>query len=121
MTIIFDIKVKVIAIKHYQFKNILIKKPYLKNIISNIKKSDTGKIQLTIGFSYISFVDNDEVRVMHSESNNIQIMINDEGVKFIKKLFKQLKNRYQKNLESMKVSLSSIMFIYFLINVIKQI
>ena len=33
------------------------------------------KIQLTIANNFISSVDNDEERVMHSKSGNIEIMI----------------------------------------------
>ena len=36
---------------------------------------------------------------MHSESENIEIMINDDADKVIKELFGSLKNRYQNNLE----------------------
>ena len=39
---------------------------------------------------------------MHSISNNIEIMINDEADEVIKELFDSLKNRYQNNSESMK-------------------
>ena len=41
---------------------------------------------------------------MHSKSDNIEIMINNEAVEVIKELFDSLKNRYQNNLESMKGS-----------------
>ena len=41
---------------------------------------------------------------MHSKSDNIEVLINDEVDKFIKELFDSLKNRYQNNLESMKGS-----------------
>ena len=41
---------------------------------------------------------------MHSKSDNIKIMINDEADEVIKELFDSLKNRYQNNLESMKRS-----------------
>ena len=41
---------------------------------------------------------------MHSKSDNIEIMINNEADEVIKELFHLLKNRYQSNLESMKVS-----------------
>ena len=47
---------------------------------------------------------NDEERVMHSKSDNIEIMINDEADEVIGKPFKSLKNRHQNNLESMKSS-----------------
>ena len=40
-------------------------RPYLKDIINNIKKSDTWKIQLTITNKLISTIDNDEELVMH--------------------------------------------------------
>ena len=39
---------------------------------------------------------------MHSISNNIEIMINDEADEVIKELFDSLKNRYQNNSESLK-------------------
>ena len=53
--------------------------PYLKDIIYNLKKSDTGQIQLTVANNLISSIDNDEECVMHSKSDNIEIMINDEA------------------------------------------
>ena len=94
-----------IEIKHYQLKNILIKiNPYLKDIINNLKKYDTWTIQLTIANNFISVIDNDEECVMHSKSDNIEIMINDEADEVIKELFDSLKKRYQNNLESMKGS-----------------
>ena len=57
---------------------------------------------------------------MHSQSDNIEIMINDEADKVIKELFDSLKNRYQNNLESMEGSeFALFMFSYCIINVIK--
>ena len=41
---------------------------------------------------------------MHSKSDNIEIMINDEADEVIEELFQSLKNGYQNNLESMKGS-----------------
>ena len=41
---------------------------------------------------------------MHSKSDNIETMINDEADEVIKELFDSLKNRYQNNFESMKGS-----------------
>ena len=91
-----------IEIKHYQFKEYPNKiSPYLKDMINNLEKSDTWKIELTIANNFISSIDNDEECVMHSKSDNIEIMINDEGDEVIKELFDSLKNRYQNNLESM--------------------
>ena len=62
------------------------------------------KIQLTIANDFISSIDNDEECVMHSKSDNIEIMINDEVDEAIKDFFDSLKNRYQNNLELMKGS-----------------
>ena len=41
---------------------------------------------------------------MHSKSDNIEIMANDEADKVMKNLFSSLKNRYKNNLESAKDS-----------------
>ena len=54
-------KVTVIEIKLYQLKHYLNKiSPYLKDIINNLKKSDTWNIQLAIANNFISSIDNDE-------------------------------------------------------------
>ena len=56
-------------------------KSYLKDIINNLKKLDTWKIQLTIAIDFISSKDKDEERVMHSKSDNEEIKINDKADK----------------------------------------
>ena len=86
-------------------------RPYFKDIINNFKKSDMWKIQITIVINFISSMDNDEKHVMHSKSDGIEIMMNDEADEFIKKFFDSLKNRYQNN-QWKVVNLSSMMFIY---------
>ena len=70
-------------------------RPYLKDIISNLKKSDKWKIQVTIAINFISSTDNDEECVMHSKIGNIQIIINDEAKVVIKELFDSLKKNIQ--------------------------
>ena len=70
----------VTEIKAYQSKHInLINqpyqiKPYLKEIINNLEKSDAWKIQLTIAIDFISSKDTDEERVMHSKSNHVMVI-----------------------------------------------
>ena len=49
-----------------------------------ISKNDTWKIQLATVNKFISSIDNDEECVMHSKSDNIEIMINDEADQVIK-------------------------------------
>ena len=103
-------KVKVIEIKHYQLK---------KDIINNLKKSDTCKIQLAIAISFISSTDNDEERVMHSKYQ--KIMINEKTDEVIKKFLKSQLNRYQNNFEkSMKGSEFVFNYVHLLyLNVMK--
>ena len=57
-------------------------------------------IQLTIAIKFISSNDNDEECVMHSKSDNIEIMINDKGDEIIEKHFDPFYNRYQVELET---------------------
>ena len=71
---------------------------YLKDIINNLKKSETWKIQLTKANNLIYSIDDNEGLVMHWKYDSIEIMINDESDK---ELFDLPKNRYQNNLESM--------------------
>ena len=60
-------------------------------------------MQLTITINLISSRDdNDEECVMHSNSDNIEIMISNKTNEVIKKLSDSLKNRYQNSLQSMR-------------------
>ena len=52
----------------------------------------------------------DKTRKLHLKNDNIEITISDEADEAIEELFDSLKNRYQNNLESMKDSLSLIVF-----------
>ena len=61
------------------------------------------KIQLTIAIYFISSLGNDVI-IYYIKNDSIEIMINDGGSEVIKERFNSLKNRYQKNLESMKGS-----------------
>ena len=53
----------------------------MENLINNTK-------------NFISSIDNDEEHVMHSKSDNIEIMMNDKADEIIEELFDSLKNRY---------------------------
>ena len=46
---------------------------------------------MTIANNFISSSDNDEERVMHTKSDNIEIMINDKVGEVIEELFDSLK------------------------------
>ena len=59
---------------------------------------------------------------MHSKSDSIETMINDEVDGVIKEHFDSLKNRCQNNLDSMKGSgfiFGYVQLLYYKINVIK--
>ena len=69
--------------KKYRNKNLSVKeylnkiKPYLRDIITNLQKSETWKIQLRIAINFNSSKDVDKKRVMHSKSDNIEFMLHD--------------------------------------------
>ena len=60
-------------------------RPNLKDEISDIKKSDAFKIQLTMTVNFNSSKDNEDEGVMHSKSVNKEININEKAGKVIEK------------------------------------
>ena len=46
------------------------------------------KIQLTMAINFISSKDSDEVRTMHTKSNNVEIMISSETDEITNELYK---------------------------------
>ena len=73
---------KILSIKAY-LEEI---KRHWKQIINNLKKSDTWKIELTIAIDFIFSKDTDEECVMHSNSDNI-LVIYDKTDDLIKEIF----------------------------------
>ena len=67
----------------------------MRDIINDFKKSDTWKIQLTIAINLMSLKNNDEERVMHSNSDNIEIMINDKADEVIEDYLQSRLSSYQ--------------------------
>ena len=74
------IEIKALSVEEYLNKI----RRYLKDIINNLKKSYTGKIQLTIANDFISSIHNDKEHVIHSKRDSIEIMNNDEAYEVIK-------------------------------------
>ena len=62
-------------------------KPYLKDIITNVKNAGTWKLQLKIANNFISSINNGEEHVMYPKSDNIEILIDGEAGEIIKKNF----------------------------------
>ena len=69
---------KTLSVEEYLNKII----SYLKDIINNLKKSDSWKIQLTIANNFISSIYNDEEGVMPSKWDNIETIIDDAADEF---------------------------------------
>ena len=77
----------------------------MRNIVNNFQNSETWKSQLTIAINFISSKDTEDERVMRLSSDNIKFTSYSEVNNVIEKLFKSLRSKYQKNLEtSMKES-----------------
>ena len=74
-----------------------------------------------ISINFISSKDNDEERVMHSKSDNKEMMINDKKDEVIEEIFRSLLSRYQIGLEALRTVVISylILFIYCSRNVKK--
>ena len=51
-------------------------KPYLKDIIIDFQKSGTWKYLLTVSINFTSSKDSDEEQVMHSKSDDIELINN---------------------------------------------
>ena len=74
---------KTLPVKEYLEKI----KPCLRDLIINLQKSDTWKIQSWNAITFVSSKDPDEERVMHSKSDIIEIMSCDNAKKVVNELF----------------------------------
>ena len=63
--------------------------------INNLQKSDTWKIQLTMAINFIFSKDIYEEHVLHSKSDNMEIMTRNKADEVIDELFESLLSRYQ--------------------------
>ena len=103
--IINALNIDVKATKISQWNSILKSLTVFGNMIDKPKKSSEWKIHLTTKVNFMSSNDNDNKQLMHSKSDNIEIMIDNEIVEIIEKLFELLLTRYQLDPEeSMKSS-----------------
>ena len=99
-----SVRNKTLSIEEYHNKI----RTYLKDIINNLKKSDTWKTQLTIVINFMSSKYNDEERVMHSKDDDIGIMINDKADEVIEERFESHFDIYQTGLETSVTGSDSI-------------
>ena len=87
-----------------QYLNMI--RPYIVDMINDHKDQSEWKIQLSAEINFISSKpDSDETCIMHTKSDNTEIMIGSDTNEVIEDLFKSLLQGYQENLEEkMKVS-----------------
>ena len=84
-------------------------KPYLKDMIDDYKSKGEWKIQITMRIIFISFIDKNETQVMHTKSDNVEIMNGANTSDAINKLINSFMKRYQEGLET-KTKGSSYIF-----------
>ena len=78
-------------------------------MIDNHKVHNEWKIQLIMKINFISFLDINDTRIMHTKSDNIEIINGTETSDIINELFKSFLRRYQEGLET-KIKASSFVF-----------
>ena len=78
-------------------------------MIDNHKARGEWKIQLTMRIIFVSFIDANETREMHTKSDNITIMSGIETENVINEVFNTFCKRYQEGLET-KMKRSSFTF-----------
>ena len=89
-------------------------RPYLNDLINNLKTQGEWKIQLIMAINFLSSKDSDETHIMHTKSRNIGILICDEANNITNKLFESLLRRYQEGLEN-KMRGSNFIYDYVVI------
>ena len=90
-------------------------RPCLSYIINDHQTQGEWKVHLTLAINFIFSKDSDETRIMHSKSDNIEIMMNSETDEIIEKLFESLLHKYQEGLEE---SMKGSEFIFDSINIL---
>ena len=78
-------------------------------MIDNHKANSEWKIQLILKINFISSLDINDTCIMHTKSDNIEIMNDTETNDIITELLKSFFRRYQENLET-KMKGSSYVF-----------
>ena len=93
---------KILTVKEY----LSLIEPYLANLINDYESKGESKIQLTAEIIFTSLKpDSDETGIMHTKSDNTEIMIGSDTNEAIKELFKSFLQRYHEGLqEKMRAS-----------------
>ena len=96
----------------------------MSDIINDHKTLGEWKISLTMAVNFFSSKDSEEIRTMHSKSDNIEVLNGKETDEIIEYLLSSILQRYQKGLEeSMKGSefvFDSVDSLYYKLHKINQ-
>ena len=87
---------KILMVKEY----LGLIEPYLADMINDYKSKGEWKIQLTAEINFTSLkTDSNQTRIMHTKSDNEEIMIGSDTNDVIKELFKSFLQRQQEGLQ----------------------
>ena len=75
-------------------------KTYLKDMTDDYQSKGEWKRQITMRIIFVSFVDKNETQVMHTKSDNVEIMNGTDTSDTINKPIDSFMKRYQKGLET---------------------
>ena len=89
-------KARVIKIKLYPYQYLDKIRPYLSNMINDLKNNGEWKIQLSIAINFISFKCTKETCTMHTKSDNIEIMTGNEPDEIIQEHLNSLLQHIKK-------------------------
>ena len=81
-----------------EYLNII--RPYLRDMIDNHKALGEWKIQLIMRIIFVSSLYINEIHIMHTKSDNIELMSGTETNDVINELFNSFLRRYQEGLET---------------------
>ena len=87
---------KILAVREY----LALIEQYLTDLINDYKSKGEWKTQLTADINFISLkTDSDETRIMHTKSDNEEVMVGSDTSDAIKELFKWFLQRYEEVLQ----------------------
>ena len=73
----------------------------MRDLINDLQKSGTWKVQLTIAINFIYPKDVEEECILYLKSDNTESMTYDKAYEVLDELFKPLLSRYQISLETL--------------------
>ena len=83
--------------------------PFLYDLIDFYKENGEWKIQLSMQVNFISDNNDDKGLILHTKSNNVEIMCGIHSKNIVTELYDTLKQRYQESLET-KMDASNYIF-----------